>query len=200
MTVLNLSVHFSLWDWVRQANLFVANLTTAKQIKCNMIKGPFMHRNRICVTHYLSLGILSAITGCSSIPTNTPILLDRTTDRIETRSEVVTKAFRTTLDEAAFVRGDVEAARKALETITTTTLSAADKKTIDTAIKQLTSVETSLGKFKSFERVPDDSKRIFTESAATLKLIRRIMSSDMDKNALIQELINLIEKTKGDDK
>lgn len=149
---------------------------------------------RNCVIAVLSICALA--TGCSSIPTNTGVLLDRTAERIETRSEVVTRVLRAALDEAMFSRQDVEATRKSLEGITGVNLSPVDKKTLEEAVKTLRSVETNLGKLKSMERVSDDSRRVFSEAVTSIRFVRQVVGTETDKKAVIQDMIDLFDKTK----
>jgi hypothetical protein len=153
--------------------------------------------NRIRTTVVISLLVATTfVTGCSSIPSNTPTLLDRTTERIETRSEVVYRVLRTAYDETGFSRQDVEAARRSLEGIATNNMSPADKKAVEDAIKSLKSVESNLGKIGAKAQFPDDTKRVFTEIIASLKLVRQVIGTEIDKKALVQEMIDIAEKTK----
>ena len=135
-------------------------------------------------------------TGCSSIPSNTPILLDRTTERIETRSEIVYRVLRTTFDEAGFSRQDVEVARKSLEGIVTTNLSPADKKTVEESVKTLKVVEANLARLGSKGQFPDDTRRVFTEVVTSLKLVRQVIGTETDRKAVIQDMIDIVEKAK----
>lgn len=134
--------------------------------------------------------------GCTSIPSNTPILLDRTTERIETRSEIVYRVLRTTFDETGFSRQDVEAVRKTLEGVSTTNLSPNDKKAVDEAVRSLKTVEINLGKLGARAQFPDDTRRIFTEVVTSLKLVRQVIGTETDRKAVIQDMIDIVEKTK----
>lgn len=147
----------------------------------------------IAITTLLATGL----TACSSIPSNTPVLLDKTSERIETRSEVISKTLRSVLDEAAFAKSDVESVRTALQSLDVTKLTDKDKKVVIDSIATLKQLESTLGKTKDFAPVPEESNRIFRESANSVRLVRQIIATEVDKKALVQDMIDIIEKTKG---
>lgn len=141
--------------------------------------------------------IMFGLNACSSIPSNTPLLLDKTAERIETRSEVSSKTLRTVLDEATFAKGDVEAVRNALQSVDASKLSEKDKKTLADSISTLKQLELSLEKTKDYGAVPDESSRIFRDSVTSIRLVRQIIGTEVDKKALVQDMIDIIEKTKS---
>jgi hypothetical protein len=161
-----------------------------------------MTNSRRFLIYCFTLSQLLALSACSTIPSNTTVLLDKTSDRIETRSEVITNVLRTTLDESTFAKKDIEMVRKALESINTSKLSTNDKKIITDSVSTLTKLETNLGAISQYTKVPDDSKRIFTESVNSLKLVREVIASEIDKKTLLQNAIDALEinKDKGDAK
>lgn len=140
--------------------------------------------------------LVTGLTACSSIPSNTPVLLDKTSERIETRSEVISKTLRSVLDEAAFAKADVEAVRTSLQSLDVTKLTDKDKKAVADSITTLKKLEHTLGKTKDFGSVPEESSRIFSESANSIRLVRQIIASEVDKKALVQGMIDTIEKSK----
>ena len=151
-------------------------------------------RMRLVTPALVAIAVLTA--GCTSIPSNTPILLDRTTERIETRSEIVYRVLRTTYDETGFSRQDVEAVRRTLEGVSTANLSLNDKKVVDDAVKSLKTVEVNLGRLGSKSQFADDTRRVFTESVTSLKLVRQVIGTETDRKAVIQDMIDMVEKTK----
>jgi len=145
----------------------------------------------------LTAVLAAGLAGCSSIPSNTPVLLDKTSERIETRSEVISKTLRSVLDEATFVKADIEAVRTSLQSLDATKLTDKDKRVVADSVATLTQLELTLGKTKDFSPVPEESSRIFRESANSIRLVRQIIASEVDKKALVQDMIDAIEKTKG---
>ncbi|MCF8176618.1 MAG: hypothetical protein K9K30_15375 [Burkholderiaceae bacterium] len=135
--------------------------------------------------------------ACSSIPSNTPVLLDKTSERIESRSEVILKTLRSVLDEATFAKADVEAIRVGLQSIDSSNLSDKDKKIVANSIGTLKQLELTLGKTKEYGSVPEESNRIFRDSVSSIRLVRQIIATEVDKKALVQDMINIFEKNKG---
>ncbi|MBF5040426.1 hypothetical protein INP77_13075 [Methylophilus sp. 13] len=146
--------------------------------------------------------LTAGLSACSSIPANTAVLLDKTSERIETRSEVISQTLRTVLDESTFAKGDVEDVLKLLKNIDISTLSDDNKKAMSKAIGTLTQLETSLGKNASYSKVPEESKRIFSESVTNLKLVKQIIATEVNKKALVQNMIDIVDKdlAKGESK
>ena len=141
--------------------------------------------------------LTTGITACSTVPANTPVLLAKTSERIETRSQIISKTLRSVLDEATFAKADVEEVRNALQSIDATKLTDKDKKTITDSIATLKQLESTLGKTKEFINVPEESNRIFRESANSIRLVQQIIATEIDKKALVQHTIDAIEKVKG---
>ncbi|MFC0350407.1 hypothetical protein [Undibacterium danionis] len=148
----------------------------------------------------LTLGV--SVFGCTSIPPNTPILIDKVSERIETRGEVVSKAFRTVLDESTFVKDDLQDARSKLQSIDKSKLSEKDQKALGEALTTLNRDYANLEKMKSWDTVPENTRKILQESANHLRFVKQMIAAELDKKALAQEIIDLIEKnkSKGEDK
>lgn len=155
--------------------------------------------SKMCILTVSSL-VCILFSGCCHIPSNTPTLIDKTSERVETRSVVVTKTLRTVLDEVNFTKGDVEGVRGTLEGINTIVLSQDDQKAVLNAIKSLIDIEKALTFEDKYALVPSETERIFKEVVISLKLLKQIVKSEIDKKELVQDVINILDIPKGDEK
>lgn len=150
--------------------------------------------------YILILSVLGCnwLSGCCGIPPNTPLLLEKTSERIETRSIVVSKTLRTVLDEASFTKADIQEARTALEGIDKSQLTSKDQTILQDVIKGLGQAERALDFSGKYSSVPKETERIFGECVISLKLVQQIVNTEVDKKELVQDMINIIEKPKGE--
>jgi len=150
----------------------------------------------------LALGMVGVFwgAGCSDIPSNTPLLLEKTCDRIETRSAVVTRTLRTVLDEAAFTQADIAEVKSELAKIDPSALAAEDQKMLQDGIRKLGEVEQALGALAKYGSVPPETERIFGETVKGLEIVHEIISAEIDKKALVQNMIDIIGGSEGEEK
>lgn len=113
---------------------------------------------------------------------------------------MVTRTLRTVLDEAAFTQGDIAELKSELAKIDPNALAAKDQKVLQDAIGKLGEVERALGALEKYRSVPGETDRILTETVKSLEIVREIISAEIDKKALIQNMIDIIGGPEGEEK
>jgi len=142
----------------------------------------------------LMIVFLFIVTGCSSIPPNTPLLIEKNYERIEVRSAIVTTVLQSLLDDLSLSKRDIDEIIKELCEIDISSLSDADQKSHLKQIQILESVSMSFNDWgQKAGNVPEETKRIFSTVVKDFKYIELIVKHDIDKRKFVQHLIDVID-------
>jgi hypothetical protein len=147
-----------------------------------------------------ALSAALVLAACSSVPANTPRLIDLTSERIENQSTVLLKGYQNVLDQSRFSKDDAADAKQALEQIDASKLSADEQKALAAANKAIVSIQKGLDFKGNYDTLADKSKKVFEEVVASLKVVRQVVATEVDKKQLVQEALQTLNQVKGDSK
>ena len=147
-----------------------------------------------------ALSAVATLAACSSVPANTPKLIDLTSERIENQSTVLIKAYQNVLDQSRFSKDDAGDAKAALAKINVASLSEDDQKALAAANKSIGNIQSGLDFNKNYDTLGERSKSVFDQSLASLKTVRQVVATEVDKKQLVEDSVSTLEKIKGDAK
>jgi hypothetical protein len=107
-------------------------------------------------------------------------------------------AYQTVFQESRLSKDDAADAKKELDKIDATKLSADEQKAFAAAQKAIAEIQKGLNFKPNYETLPGNSKRVFEDVVVSLKTVRQVIGTEVDKKQLVQDTMQALNQVKGD--
>ena len=143
------------------------------------------------------LSVALALGACSSIPPNTPRLVDLTAERVENQSRVLIASYQNVLDQAKFARDDAADAGAALDKLDATKLSSGEQEALKAAKSAIGDIQKFLDFGDKRQALVGSSTRVFEDVGTSLRTVRQVVATEVDKKLLVEDTMQTLKQLKG---